>query len=377
MKRYHLFFILYSLFFCIGVANAQPNERLQELEKTLMDQGFSVTHTQRNARGIEHRWMSHIYLSGDKPQISHELWEKMSKDALKALAQKSDSLNELNRQRVQQRIDLIRSTFSSLAGEASESYMYEVHNQDCDTIRLSMAWKEENTPLSSWRGDEGVFYYNAREAASLNYQRPPGEKYAQGNYIHVYTEDYPEPMSDIKSFDGESFKALVVEPCMKRAMKLKGARKYPVYWRHDEGYQDDVGGELVFKVTMQSDYGENKHTGLTTGYLYFIPKAYENEANELLATIDSLAYDYVSAHYDQTYNYKFNPRFSYHNDISIVDGSTWPDKKPITTEYRLSTYMDEDGYYFVSITTEGELWVPRDYPNLKSWINGERVERKK
>ena len=375
MKRNLLFFILYSLFFSVSVANAQPNERLQELEKTLRDQGFSVTHTQHNARGIEHSWMSHLYLSGDKARISHELWEKMSKDELKAFAQKSDSINELNRQRVQQRIDLIRSTFSSLAGEASESYMYEVHNQDCDTIRLSMAWKEETMPLSSWRGDGGVHYYNAREAASFSYQRPPGEKYAHGNYIHVYTEDYPEPMGDIKSFDGKAF-LTVISPCLKRALKLKGAKKYPVYWRHDEGYQDDVGGELVYKVTMQSDYGENKHTGLTTGDLYFIPKVYENEANELLSTIDSLTYDYVEAHYDQAYNYKFNPRFSYHNSVSIVDGSTWPDKKPVTTEYRLSTYMDEDGFYFVFITTEGELWIPSRFSKLKSWINGKRVERK-
>lgn len=377
MKRYHLFFILYSLLFSVSVVHAQPNERLQELEETLSKEGFAMMHIQRNGRGIEHSWTSPMYLFSDKHLISNNLWQKMSKDEQKALVQKSDSIQALNRQRVAQRIDLIRSTFSGLAGEASESYMFEVHNQDCDTIRLSMAWKEENQPLTSWRGDGEVHYYNAREAAYFQYQRSPGRTDARGQYMHVYTEDYPGPMGDIKSFDQASFKTLVVEPCVKRAMKLKGARKYPVYWRHDEGYKDDVVGDLIYKVTLQSDYGENKHTGLTTGDLYFIPKLYENEAYELLATIDSLAYDYVEAHYDQDYSYHFNPRFSYENNVSILSGSNWPDKKPVRTEYQLSTYMDDDGFYFVSISTEGELWMPRRFSTLKSWINGERVERKK
>ena len=377
MKRYHLFFILYSLFFSVSVVHAQPNERLLELEQTLREQGFGVGHSQRNGRGIEHRWMSSVFLSSNKFQLSQEQWAKLSKGELRSFAQKSDSIHALNRQRNTQAIDLIRSSFSGLAGEASESYMFEVHNQDCDTIRLSMAWKEENHPLSSWHGDGGVHYYNAREAAYFQYQRPPGRTDAHGQYMHVYTEDYPEPIGDIKSFDQTSFKTLVVEPCVKRAMRLKGARKFPVYWRHDEGYKDDVSGDLIYKVTLQSDYGENKHTGLTTGDLYFIPKIYENEANELLATIDSLAYDYVEAHYDQDYSYHFNPCFSHNNNVSIVSGSNWPDKKPVSTEYQLSTYMDDDGFYFVSISTEGELWMPRGFSTLKSWINGERVERKK
>ena len=70
------------------------------------------------------------------------------------------------------------------------------------------------------------------------------------------------------------------------------------------------------------------------------------------------------------------PRFSYHNDVVIVSGSGWPDKQPVDTDYLLSTYMDDDGFYFLFVTTEGEIWMPRDYPKLKSWINGERTYRK-
>ena len=371
MKRYHLLFTIYCSFVCL-CANAQPNGRLQELEQTLKEQGFGLRHIQRNGRGIEHRWMSTMFLSGEAPRISHELWQKMSKDELNAFKQRIDSAETVRQQRVGEAISTIRSTFSNLAAEASESYMYEVHNQECDTIRLSMAWRDGDLALTSWRGDGGVHYYNAREAVSFQYQRSPGQKDGIGHYDHIYTDPYPEPMGDIKSFDGEAFQAML-SPCLKRALKLKGAKKYPVYWRHDEGYQEDVGDDLVVKITHQSTYGDNKHTGLTTGDLYFIPKNYESDAYELLATLDSLSYDYVEEHYDQDYTYHFNPRFSYDNAGPIVSGSDWPDKRPVKTEHALYASRDENGFYFLLIKTEGDLWLPRGFTKLKSWIYGEKT----
>ena len=374
MRRYHLLFIIYYSFFCCCGASAQPNARLQELEKTLKERGFDVTHVQRSSRGIEQRWTSGLHLSSGTPTISKELLQKMSADQLKAFRLRIDSTETARKQRTVEAIDLIRSTFSALASTASESYMYEVHNKECDTIRLSMAWKDESHPLSSWRSDGGVLYDGGREAVMFNFHRPPGKDWSSGYYSHVYTAPYPEPMGDIKSFDGKAFQSLI-SPCLKRALKLKGAKKYPVYWRHDEGYNEEVG-ELILKVTRMRDYADNKHTGLTTGDLYFIPKTFENEARELLATLDSLSHAYVETHYDQDYSYHYHPRFSYNNNVTLVSGGNWPDKQPVDTDYYLCTYMDDDGFYFLSVTTEGEIWMPRDYPKLKSWINGQRVYRK-
>lgn len=355
--------------------SAQPNARLQELEKALKEQGFNLSHTQRSARGIEQRWTSNLYISSLAPNISKGMIEKMSADELRAFKQKIDSTETVKKQRTAEAINLIRSTFSALAAEASESYMYEVHSKECDTIRLSMAWRDGDLALSSWRGDGGMHYTGGREAVSFSFHRPPGQDWSSGMYTHVYTAPYPEPMGDIKPFDGKAFQTHI-SPCLKRALKLKGAKKYPVYWRHDEGYEDEKN-ELIYKVTRMTDYAANKHTGLTTGDLYFIPKAYEREAHELLTTLDSLTHDYIENHYDQAYSYTFNPRFSYNNDVIIVTGGNWPEKKPVDTDYLLSTYMDDDGFYFLFVTTEGEMWMPRNYPKLKSWINGKREFLKK
>ena len=209
MRRYHLLFIIYYSFFCCCGASAQPNARLQELEKTLKEQGFGVTHVQRSSRGIEQRWTSGLHLSSGIPTISKELLQKMSADQLKAFRLRIDSTETARKQRTVEAIDLIRSTFSALASTASESYMYEVHNKECDTIRLSMAWKDESHPLNSWRSDGGVLYDGGREAVMFNFHRPPGKDWSSGYYSHVYTAPYPEPMGDIKSFDDKVFIAVL------------------------------------------------------------------------------------------------------------------------------------------------------------------------
>lgn len=354
------------------ITGAQPNERLQALEQMLQEQSFGVTHIQRSSRGIEQRWMSTLHLSLELPRLAPEQWSKWSNDEQKAFLRRNDSIRVLQKQRIEEAVNLIRCTFSTLAAEASESYMYEVHNRECDTIRLSMAWRDGDHALNSWHGDGGVHYSNAREAVMFQYHRSPGQDWASGMYTHVYTDPYPEPMGDIKSFDAEAFK-VIIEPCLKRALRLKGSKKYPVYWRHDEDCKENVGKELIYKVMHQRDYGDNKHTGLTTGDLIFIPKQFQSEAEELLTTIDSLTYDFTIPRYDQDYTYHFHPRFTYNNLTQMISGTNWPDKDVVLKEYLLGAFMDEDGYYFLSIIAEGDLWIPRDFVKLKSWINGEKT----
>ena len=41
--------------------------------------------------------------------------------------------------------------------------------------------------------------------------------------------------------------------------------------------------------------------------------------------------------------------------------------------YELKALADDTGFYILSINTKGELWIPRNWPRLKSYVNGERV----
>ena len=66
MKKSILILTLLAFALTLG---AQPNQRLQELERTLKELGFGVYHSQRTSRGIEHRWTVHVFLSDRKIRL--------------------------------------------------------------------------------------------------------------------------------------------------------------------------------------------------------------------------------------------------------------------------------------------------------------------
>lgn len=43
------------------------------------------------------------------------------------------------------------------------------------------------------------------------------------------------------------------------------------------------------------------------------------------------------------------------------------------SDYVLKTVADDKGFYILSVNTTGELWIPKDWPKLKSYVNGERT----
>ena len=160
-------------------------------------------------------------------------------------------------------------------------------------------------------------------------------------------------------------------------------KSYPIYWRHDEGYDDyvylphgeesDVAirGGLQFKVTHTYDDGEeNKHTGLTTGTHYLIPKEKEPQALELLHRLDSISFAYVNAHPEQMYGYRQYKKYYTGSWATMVSGIVHRNNG---RNYELHHFLDEDGFHIVSLVTLGEMWVPKDWQKLKSYINGERT----
>ena len=172
----------------------------------------------------------------------------------------------------------------------------------------------------------------------------------------------------MKSFDIEAFRALI-QPVINPLLSLKGAKTYPVYWRHDVGYEDEVGinGGLTHKTTS---YGKNATgQGLTTGTVYFIPAQYKAEAEALYKQLDSLTYAYVNQHPEQPYIYNYSKGYSRYNLEEIVEGVKYLGDD----NYSLRSYSDPNGFYILSLTTKGDIWIPSDWPKLKSWINGEKV----
>lgn len=370
MKQLFTIILLASV--AIAARSQQSNPQLHQLEQFIQEQGYAVSHTQSTGteRGISHQWSALLNAYIIHPQSAID--STMSEAALRRIVHQYDSINHLRRQHLTQALDSIRTTFACLGKDASESYLYEYHKDGTDTIKYSLAFRRDDGALRTYRYNNSVYFNNAGEVALFDYTRSNDSDgwgaTDWGYYSHLYTIGNDISWDDMQPFDHAAFEALIA-PKLKDAKKLKGAKAYPVYWRHDEGFNDDVGpkGNLVGKTVRQSDYGPNSHYGLTTGTLYFIPIQREAEAKALYRQIDSLAHSYVDSHPEQYYTYTFSSDFRYGNLRDMVRGR---DIKG-DASYELKALADDNGFYILSINTKGELWIPRDWPRLKSYVNGE------
>lgn len=373
MKKYLAITLLTS--FTVIVQAQQPNQDLSQLEDYLQLQGFNISHTQSNTNGsITHQWSGTI--SNVKRPVSvlfdhGVLREGMNEDVKQHIIHRLDSIHALRKQQIPRALDSIRIAFGYLAKEASESYMYEYHKNDTDTLKYSLAFGEDNeTHFASHYKTIGFLY--GRRVANFRYWKRFNDRYQGfeefGTYNHAIS--IPNSVYDFCPFDINTFET-IIQASLQELKKLKGAKIYPVYWRHDDGFNDEVGaGNLVMKTIYESDNGDNKHTGLTTGTHYFIPSKYEAEAKTLCRCLDSLAHDYVDRHPEQLYRYYFTSSFPSGKLKDIVHG---PAYYPTPISYNLSCMRDGDGFHILSITTDNELWIPREWTKLKSWINGEKT----
>ena len=353
----------------------KPNERLTRLEEFLQkESSVCISHKQLNCtgRGIEHQWYAWFSeITSKTPRFNFD--EKVSEAARRRLIESYDSISAARHQRVVTMLDSTRLTFALLGKDASESYTYEYHKGEIDTIKYTLAFREEGDTLLS---PPATFTYRwelikAREIANFDYSRGHNSRQEgnveTGQYTHLYFIPNGITWDDMKPFDIEAFEAQI-EPVLKSFNKLKGAKTYPVYWRHDEGFEDEVSedGGLV-----QKTQGSKKHSfGLTTGTHYFIPAKHKEEAEALYKQLIAQAYDYINNHPEQPYRYKFTSRFSYINLEDVVEGVNYDDDDD---EYFLSCMRDDDGFHILSLRNKGYRWVPRNWAKLKSYINGEEV----
>lgn len=357
-----------------STVSAQINPKFTELENYMQELGIEVSYTQCNrGGGIEHERYAGLGTLHRRARDNDETTQHYL-----------DSVDAKRNRPKQMALDSIRRTFSALSSTAAESYMFEYHRGQQDTIEYSIAFaKEDVDSAPSFKHNNAVYFKNMREVGRLHFHNNVRFHIdGTGLYAHTYFEDNPRTWEQLQEFDAETFQRLI-EPLF-QAQKEKGVKSYPIYWRHDEGYADSVyfsvSGDSVVKTPggLQSketwsykDHEELKHTGLTTGMHYLIPLEKEELALELLHCLDSMSQAYVNAHPEQRYIYKQCK--GYQSDIweTLVSGMVLRQIK--SCDYRLNHFHDEDGFHIVSIATYGELWVPRDWTKLKSWINGEKT----
>lgn len=332
----------------------KPNEKLRQLDNYLQNQGFTVFHRQSSTwgEGITNEWFVNLFPPKGYFDLSEELREQF-------LHQKLDEA-----------IDSIRLACTSLLKKASQSYIYELHTNHwfADSIRYVLSFDSITSDSTLEESSDSI----TKLMKILPYETLDFMSYhGVHNLRHSYRIPSGVSWDNMQPFNIAVFKEQL-QPVIDDYMALEGAKAYPVYWQHDAGFKDAViGGDLVSK---HSNSKNSEHNGFTTGTHYFIPIKHRGEADALFSQLDSLAYNYVNSHPEQVYTYHY-PKLYLNNTstlpIDIVEGMEHKNSKG----YYLKCMFNSDGFHILSLANEGDLWIPRDWPKLKSYINGEKTYR--
>lgn len=373
MKK--IFTIILLATFSAAVFSQESNKQLLQLEKYLQESGCSFFYSQYNQDGdanIKHRWTASLHATWADMPVRENQSEEKGKQSLEIFERFSQ-----RRRNLENALDSIRLTFARLGKESSESYLYEYHKDDIDTIKYALAFARSKVDPakanneSTYPGDSLVKYtnkynnsirfYNAREAVNFDYSKnmynSRGQLYrGSGIYTHVYTVDTGLSLEkDLRPFDIEALQALI-QPVIKSILSLKGAKENPVYWSYDGKNETTITGSKAVK-------------GGTTGQFYFVPIQYEAEVEALYRQLDSLVHDYVNRHPEQAYHYSYRPFPQKTGSTSMVYGSDFIGGK----SYNLRFARDKEGFYILSLIVKGDSWIPDEWKSLKSYINGEKV----
>lgn len=316
-------------------AIAQPNKKLQALEENFSKQEIGLVHGQMNTgEKIYHTW-----------KYIHAPYNKEA---------------NIRNQKIMAALDTIRQTFHALSPFATESYLYENHKSECDTVRFSLILQHSNNDAT------GI-----SETASFRHEKGQNQDGSDdsGFYCHTYDVNNPLPITEVKSFDFEAFEA-IIDQYLKSTLKQIGLKIYPIYWKHDKGYYAEIGKELMHAEYLNLKGG---HDGLVTGTHYFIPCKEEKDVRTIYTSLDSITYDYINRHPEQLYKYEFIPLDIIQDHLlrELVNGRMWTTN--LNNKYALAFAMTEDGFHILSIFTQREQWIPAEWPKLKSWVNGKKT----
>ena len=275
-----------------------------------------------------------------------------------------DSLLQEGKSKLRQQVKAIRHTLDDLQEEAYESYHYEYHNDGIDTIIYSMNFCRDTTRVDKYQTYNLPYYYSDE---NLYFRYQPNTK--EGSYTgHLnYVVTLPKPSPSPTPYTVDSLMADIA-----RLFKQQRIKPRKVLWRHDKEYSDTIwASSNVDDFCYMTKFNDTCPEGVTDATIYTMPLAQEQQAWLLLAELDSLALQYTNRQEKLYYNYNYNTTFREPFRACIL--STFPANEPTTQNYHLDLNRDDNGFHFLIAQTKGTLWIPRDWPCIKSFINGKKT----
>ena len=106
--------------------------------------------------------------------------------------------------------------------------------------------------------------------------------------------------------------------------------------------------------------------------MYFIPREKTELAEEIFTAIDSITLNYTEVHPEQMFRYSYNVKedmMQYTNNIiGLFEGHTG--KGHVST--RVLFGITPKGYYVAIADAENNFCIPKEWPLLKSFVDGHK-----
>ena len=282
-------------------------------------------------------------------------------------------------------IESVCSYLNKLVKISDDSYHFETHAKDKDTVVYSICIKntkdevKRNAQYASYGPGTCITLYSypdAEEQVNLiwfsNFKKCNKHKWSHGDFN--YTCRKPIPKEECTAFDQKTFLATILP-----VLKQKEIKSWDFNWTLDETYDNDEKYNKDFNggITYSGVNGKMSRAGKTTGTMYLIPIKNKEMAEKVFNTIDSLTLAHINKYPNQKYSYDYCQA-----DV-IMSSSNEAGISPVLKEignldnqFHLDFGISADGYYIIVYNTKRSYSYPKEWYKLKSYINGKKEYRK-
>ena len=362
-----------SLFCCIGMS-AQD---ITPLDK-VFDEISAILSVPRNdyKQKINHGngevVYVHNYTLGKAFLCSKECGT--SNDSADMTTEEVELANDRNKEIFDAIFRAVGNNLDSLAQVSEESYHYESHIDDNDTIIYSICMKNgEDTVKAIKAFDGSMIFPNALETVSLNFTT---SKKACGKHVYgmgtlSYNKNVYLPERKSYLFEKEPYLQKIVP-----LLKQKGIKSWNFTWSRSADYDihANMRKEFLWGISVSSEDGKESNEGHATGTMYFIPREKKEQAESIFASIDSITLAHTDLHPEQRFSYAYNVPERVLQNIEakritqLFNGRTG--EEHVSTKVLLGA--TPDGYYVAVLDATGNFFVPCEWYKLRSFADGRK-----
>ena len=269
-------------------------------------------------------------------------------------------------------LGIIRRKLNSLMEFSEESDLLESHYNDADTIKFSICLSDGPVvPKKHKIGNMTYITPDDKETISFDYTRNKRNYEYRGSYDFLYlsyNKNVSLPKKQKQIFDKLSY-LQEIEPVLKN----KDIKSWDFYWSYNKDYYDKYRNSINTDIEYYSFLQGDEEEGKAKGTIYFIPKEKKELAETVLASLDSITFNYSEKNPDQKCSYYYNMKDWV---MRFKEGIQHNIKEMFITGPQSSTHVfygiSPHGYYIAIADTEKNFCIPREWYALKSFDNGKK-----